>query len=912
MSRFAKYRVPLFWSLLAVFMIPVSLKQIADVDIWWHLSLGRAYMERLGPPDVAAFYFSPVNDNIQDLRYIWLGDAIFYTVHAVAGDAGLQLLALAFTALSCALLASMRKRPLSAWTLLALLLLTAGVYQLQTVRNALFSLPLFTLTLWLWRQARFEGRTGLYWLFPPMLAVWSCLHGSYLLGFGVLGLLILGDLLDTLRGRNDESGSLLGQHFLVGGLSLLAVSIYNPLTWQTLSRLSGGLFWAFLATAALGVGAVVALVHFKGGKWFLDRRVWLFRVALALLTIGFAAAAYRFVAPYFTEEISRATIDLRDPDRLMEMERPGFFGKIKLALNNTFWKPDEHQIASSDFFSPLDAIGEIYVWTSLLLGGLCLVMLVFARPFRFSLALPFLAMVTLGLGYKRTVGYLAIISAYGLFTLGWQRVSDILAKREAWAWTASLAAVAAIYAALIFRFDIGLWDNHRAGFGRAPYYSQEISDQLLANHGDEPVFTTITTGGFLLYRWSPHKKVFFDGFFAPHRGQTLQDYRQTLMSQDPELLYRKYGIELAAMALHDSKWISLFSRSEHWYPRYMDTGMVVFRRQPDFDRAPPPLELLMTAEDLSRLPLYYRGVAANRLFETPTSYIVKGRNVAARRFMEERADLLRQAGAFVPQSVQDRLSENLSVAAARYGDQDSKTLRYDFLYSDAAEQFKNEYLIRYGKLILADDPDRFDVRLSLARALLNEERQAEAEAQLTELQRARRAVPDFWKRERETVSKLWLRAAQAPGYRDSPLERYRCWRAAHEAAPQFFSEPQLRYETRLLYEQLLNSKKFGVGLDLLERLKEDYPDNAEAYFYLSLLLTQERERLNGNLETALQYALKAIELMEKTNDPNLDIIYFNAATILSLGGDVQRANAFVDKARETAPPERRDRYRNSF
>jgi len=908
---FAKHRVLTLGALLAIFTIPLCFRQLADVDIWWHLNLGRAYLENLGPPDPEAFYFSPVNPNIQDLRYIWLGDLVFYLIHAGLGDFGLQLLALTFTFLTFFLLLSATGRRLDAWAVLILFLLAAGVYQLQTVRNALFSLPLFALALWLWHRVRFDGRHRLYWLFPPMLAAWSCLHGSYLLGFGALGLLILGDLLDSLRGLNDKAGALFWRHLAVGGLSLLAVSLYNPLTWQTLARLNQPLVWALAGAGLAGVGLGYAVMRFKGRDWLLRRRKWIFRAALTTLAAVAAIGAYRFASPYFSDDISRAVIDLRNPDRMVEMARPGFFGKLKLALNNTFWKPEEHLIASSDFLSPFDDPGEIYVWTSLLLALACFAAFPFARPLRFSLLVPFLAVAGLGLGYKRTIGYLAIFAAYSLFALTSRKAPAWLSRQRP-ALGLALAGAATLYAGLIFGFDLGLWKNHRVAIGRAPYYADAVSEKVLERHLEQPTFTNVKSGGYLLYRWHPRKKVFFDGFFAPHRGAALRDYRKALMEQNPDLLFQRYDIELAVIALHDAKWISLFGRSEHWYPRYMDVGMIAFARQASFQRPPPPLELLLDEEDIRALPAYYRGVVANRLFELPTSYIVKGRNAEAHKYMETHEGLLRAIGDFAEEDVQQALSENLSLVESRYGRDNSKIIRYEFLFSEAVGQMDNEELVRYGRLILEAHPNRFDVRLSLARALFNAEDYAGAEAELEALQRARRADPAFWRRERQNVAQLWLRAAQTPAYRQAPLQRYRCWRMAHGVAPDFFDESRLRYEAMLLYENLLQARDIGKAFDLMERLRLDFPESGEVFFSLSWLMLEHSAQLNANLETAAGYALEAVRLMENAEDPNLDIIYFNAAKILSRIGDAEKANIYVEKARDAAPPDRRDRYNRNF
>ena len=70
---------------------------------------------------------------------------------------------------------------------------------------------------------------------PPLIGVWGCMHGSYLLGFGLTGLLFLGDWIDSLRGLNAGKKKFVIQYSAVIAVSFALISAWNPLTSQFFS-----------------------------------------------------------------------------------------------------------------------------------------------------------------------------------------------------------------------------------------------------------------------------------------------------------------------------------------------------------------------------------------------------------------------------------------------------------------------------------------------------------------------------------------------------------------------------------------------------------------------------------------------------------------------------------------------------
>ncbi len=187
-----------FWFALVLFILPVSLAKIYNADAHWHMQLGRVMLDSWGVPDFSKFYFTPINKTVSDLRFTFLGDILLYLIHLAGGDIGLQFLRLFIVIMSCTLLLSIIRYKYSTWTLVALMLFVVGTYQKQMLRNSIFGLLFLVIIFWLWWKIRFNHNENWIWIYPFVIGVWGCIHGSYLLGYGILAFILVGDIIDVL------------------------------------------------------------------------------------------------------------------------------------------------------------------------------------------------------------------------------------------------------------------------------------------------------------------------------------------------------------------------------------------------------------------------------------------------------------------------------------------------------------------------------------------------------------------------------------------------------------------------------------------------------------------------------------------------------------------------------------------
>jgi hypothetical protein len=178
---------------IAAFALAIA-RAPADSDMYWHLASGKWMVEHreLLRADVFSSTVAGQSYSVGE----WLGEVVLYLAYAAGGWAGIVLLrglliaAAAFFLMRAALRSNAHLLITLPIVVLALLL-SAIVW---SDRPHLFTLALFPLTLDLLLAAR-AGHTR--WLFavPPILLVWTDLHGGYALGLALVGLFALDALL---------------------------------------------------------------------------------------------------------------------------------------------------------------------------------------------------------------------------------------------------------------------------------------------------------------------------------------------------------------------------------------------------------------------------------------------------------------------------------------------------------------------------------------------------------------------------------------------------------------------------------------------------------------------------------------------------------------------------------------------
>jgi hypothetical protein len=219
--------LPVAWIGVAVVTAFAAVISAVAADARWLAALGHAITAGGGIPDGVPFADAST--------YGWQNvparaDLVFGGLDSLAGARGLQIAQVACVAVACCLVASDARR-LGAGdrsTMLVLIaVIPAAFAAIVAIRAQMFSLALFpVLAVLLRAEARRPSR--LIWLVPPLLALWSNLHGAALTGLAVAGAYLLLE-----RGRREP--------VVAGGVLVASVGALclTPALWDTPSYYAG-------------------------------------------------------------------------------------------------------------------------------------------------------------------------------------------------------------------------------------------------------------------------------------------------------------------------------------------------------------------------------------------------------------------------------------------------------------------------------------------------------------------------------------------------------------------------------------------------------------------------------------------------------------------------------------------------
>jgi hypothetical protein len=157
------------------------------LDFWWHLKVGEVIVTTGQIPRVDLFSFTQAGKPF--IHQNWLGEVLYYLVYRAGGFPLLitfntaLLLAAFFPILHLSLEATAKPRIAALGSLVAAI--TLGWY--SNIRPQVYSFVFFALFYWILWGYR-ERRRDFLWALPLLMLLWVNLHGAFILGIGLLGL----------------------------------------------------------------------------------------------------------------------------------------------------------------------------------------------------------------------------------------------------------------------------------------------------------------------------------------------------------------------------------------------------------------------------------------------------------------------------------------------------------------------------------------------------------------------------------------------------------------------------------------------------------------------------------------------------------------------------------------------------
>ena len=347
---------------------------IADGDLWAKLALGAHVWKFGAVPLSNMFAFTPVLPVYID--HECGAGILFFGALKLFGSAGLMLLKiiLGFGALMAALAAG--RRAGASWESLLLLAVPSSACLLlgyiPVLRSHTFTYCFFALTLLGLEEIRRGGRWPLFVL-PPLMLVWSNVHGGFVAGLGALGVYTALALVTRQRGKVFFliTAACMAVTFInLNGLTFwahLIPALLNPrpqiAEWRPLPLFASDIFNSF----RILFGMVLVLV--LAGWRRVERKNWPGLVMLALTAFlawrsrrhapFFAVAALAFVGPFL--QVLFSSLAARLSPRARNFFRPQLgllilYGALSLFVAARFLPQ-----ASFDVLAPLghDPVREV-------------------------------------------------------------------------------------------------------------------------------------------------------------------------------------------------------------------------------------------------------------------------------------------------------------------------------------------------------------------------------------------------------------------------------------------------------------------------------------------------------------------------------------------------------------------------
>jgi hypothetical protein len=219
-----------FAVLLSMTFVLFNYLPLSHTDLWGHLSYGRHIWQAEALPTTAPLL--PLSEGIAFVDTAWLTQLMGFGAFTLAGKAGLSFLNGLGVALAVGFLIkriyARTQSPMLAVTTFFLFMWISW-QQLLVIRPQLAGLVFFTATFSC--LARRKWSPVMWAAIPLMFALWANMHGSFIVGLGLLTCFTVGRVFDVLR-RTGKVKALFGdsrlRRFLLVTQLSAAATLLNP------------------------------------------------------------------------------------------------------------------------------------------------------------------------------------------------------------------------------------------------------------------------------------------------------------------------------------------------------------------------------------------------------------------------------------------------------------------------------------------------------------------------------------------------------------------------------------------------------------------------------------------------------------------------------------------------------------
>lgn len=288
--------------ILALGLITLAARGMADPDIWWHLRTGQLILQNHSLFHTDPYSFTRFGQPW--INHEWLSEVLLFGIYRLSGFGGL-IVVFAVIVAATFLLVFLRSsgRPYLA----APMTLWGAVASAPTwgVRPQMFSLLLGSVFLVLLEAS--EERPNLLWWTAPLMLLWVNLHAGYPIGLAFIALFLVGEKLEAAVRAEPWQKSLPRLKRLAMAFALcLALVVVNPngarIYWYPLDTLRSAAMHRFIHEwfspdfhDPTYLPLLFMLLALIAGLAFSPRRPRLRNLALLLATIPAALRSIRHI-----------------------------------------------------------------------------------------------------------------------------------------------------------------------------------------------------------------------------------------------------------------------------------------------------------------------------------------------------------------------------------------------------------------------------------------------------------------------------------------------------------------------------------------------------------------------------------------------------------------------------------------
>ena len=208
---------------------------LRDADTGYHIRAGDFILETFSVPreDIFSFLSPPPPWTAHE----WLSEIIMALVHKVSGLTGLVIFFSFVIAIVYYLqFKALRRLKTNIVLDLLIILLVVAASQLHWLaRPHIFSLLIFVIWYYLLDRYQYEDKNYLYVL-PPIMLLWVNLHGGFIVGFILVGIYLIGNLVEMIisQGTQRQGWKEKSVALSVTIVACLFVSLINPYGYDIL------------------------------------------------------------------------------------------------------------------------------------------------------------------------------------------------------------------------------------------------------------------------------------------------------------------------------------------------------------------------------------------------------------------------------------------------------------------------------------------------------------------------------------------------------------------------------------------------------------------------------------------------------------------------------------------------------